>query len=74
MSDVTLGDIMVELQRMDARIDALSTELYQVNIRVDQIVWWQVVIGGFVSETSPPPTLEAFEVEDKGWKGNKIVE
>ena len=33
-SDVTLGDIMVQLQRMDARLDTLSTELYQVNVRV----------------------------------------
>ena len=36
-SDVTLGDIMVQLQRMDARLDTLSIELYQVNVRVDCI-------------------------------------
>ena len=35
--DVTLGDIMVQLQRMDARLDILSTELYQVNVRVSRI-------------------------------------
>ena len=28
MSDVTLGDIMTQLQRMDAHLDTLSTELY----------------------------------------------
>ena len=50
---------------MDVHLDTLSTKLYQVNIRVDQIVWWQVVIGGFVSETSPPPTPEASEAEDE---------
>ena len=65
MGDVTLGDIMVQLQRMDAHLDTLSTKLYQVNIRVSRIARRQVVMGGFVSETSPPPTLEAFEVEDK---------
>ena len=26
--DVSLGDVMVQLQRMDARLDTLSTELY----------------------------------------------
>ena len=36
-SDVSLGDIMVQLQRMDARLDTLSTELYQVNVRVSCI-------------------------------------
>ena len=35
--DVSLGDIRVQLQRMDARLDTLSTELYQVNIRVGRI-------------------------------------
>ena len=35
--DVSLGDIMAQLQRMDARLDTLSTELYQVNIRVCRI-------------------------------------
>ena len=33
-SDVSLGDIMAQLQRMDARLDTLSIELYQVNVRV----------------------------------------
>ena len=32
--DVSLRDIMAQLQRMDARLDTLSTELYQVNVRV----------------------------------------
>ncbi|KAL0004440.1 hypothetical protein SO802_012001 [Lithocarpus litseifolius] len=47
MGDVTLRDIMVQLQRMDARLDTLSTELYQV------------VMGGFALEASPPPPLVA---------------
>ena len=29
--------IMVQLQHMDARLDTLSTELYQVNVRVGRI-------------------------------------
>ena len=36
-SDMTLRDIMAQLQRMDARLDTLSTELYQVNVRVGRI-------------------------------------
>ena len=36
-SDVTLGDLMAQLQCMDAHIDTLFTELYQVNIRVGYI-------------------------------------
>ena len=34
---VALEDIMTQLQRMDARLDTLSTELYQVNICVGYI-------------------------------------
>ena len=55
---------MVQLQRMDAHLDTLSTELYQVNIRVGHIARRQVVMGGFISETSPPPTPKASEVKD----------
>ena len=35
--DVTLGDIMAQLQRLDARLDTFSTELYQVNVCVGRI-------------------------------------
>ena len=61
---MTLKDIMTQLQRMDARLDTLSTELYQVNIHVGRIARRQAVMSGFVSETSPPPTLEASEDDD----------
>ena len=44
---VTLGDIMAQLQRMDARLDTLSTELYQVNVRVGRIARRQASMGGF---------------------------
>ena len=35
--NVTLGDIMAQLQHMDAHLDTLSTELYQVNVHVGHI-------------------------------------
>ena len=37
MGDVPLGDIITQFQHMDARLDTLSTELSQVNIRVGHI-------------------------------------
>ena len=36
-SDVSLGDVMAQLQGMDARLDTLSMKLYQVNIHVSRI-------------------------------------
>ena len=35
--DMSLGDVMVQLQRMDACLDTLSTELYQVNVCIGRI-------------------------------------
>ena len=55
---------MAQLQHMDAHLDTLSIELYQVNIRVSRNARRQAVIDGFISETSPPPTPEASEDED----------
>ena len=46
---------MAQLQRMDARLDTLSTEMYQINVRVGRIARRQVTMGGFASEASPPP-------------------
>ena len=64
--DVTLGDIMAQLQCMDARLDTLSTELYQVNVHVGRIARRQVTIGGFSPEATPsPPPLVAFDFEDE---------
>ena len=52
---------MAHLQHMDARLDTLFTELYQVNVRVSCIAWrqaWrQAIMGGFALEASPPPPL-----------------
>ena len=56
---------MVQLQRMDARLDTLSTELYQVNVRVGCVAWRQASIGGFAPEVTPsPPSPLASESED----------
>ena len=66
ISDVSLGDIMAQFQRMDTHLDTLSTELYQMNIRVGLIARWQVTMGRFALEathSSPPPV--AFDYEDE---------
>ena len=47
---------------MDARLDTLTTELYQVNTRVGHIAQRQARLGGFI--TSPIPSLEASKDED----------
>ena len=46
---------MAQLQRMDARLDTLSIELYQVNVCVDRIARWQATMGGFAPEPTPSP-------------------
>ena len=57
---------MAQLQHMDARLDTLSTELYQVNIRVDCITRRQVSMGGFAPEATPsPPSPVASTSEDE---------
>ena len=50
---------------MDARLDTLTTELYQVNTHVGCIARWQARLGGFVESPSPP--LEASK-DDKASK------
>ena len=58
---------MAQLQCIDARLDTLSTELYQVNVRVGRIARRQVTMGGFTPEPTPsPPCLVASDsdVED----------
>ena len=55
---------MVKLQHMDARLDTLSTELYQVNIRVGRIVRRQATMGNFALEPTPsPPHLVASDFD-----------
>ena len=52
---------------MDACLDTLSTELYQVNARVGRIARRQATIGGFAPEASPPPppVVSDFDSEDE---------
>ena len=56
---------MVKLQRMDARLDTLSTELYQVNVRVSRIARRQPIMGGFAPKASPPPPPVASDSKDE---------
>ena len=50
-----LGDVIAQLQRMDAHLDTLSTELYKVNVRVGRITRRQVAMGSFAPEPTPSP-------------------
>ena len=51
---------------MDAHLDTISTELYQLNIRVGCIARRQASMGGFAFEASPPPPPPvASNFEDK---------
>ena len=55
---------MAQLQRMDTRLDTLSTKLYQVN--VGHIARWQATMGGFALKATPsPPPPVASDSEDK---------
>ena len=62
---MSLGDIIAQLHHIDARLDTLSIELYQVNVHVGCIAWRHAIIGGFALEASPPPPLVASDYEDK---------
>ena len=46
---------MVQLQRMDAHLDTLSTDLYQVIIRVGRITRRQVAMSVFAPKPTPSP-------------------
>ena len=57
---------MAQLQRMDARLDTLSMEMYQVNVRVSRIARRQASIGGFAPKATPsPPSPMASASEDE---------
>ena len=56
---------MAQLQHMDARLDTLSIELYQVNVRAGRIAWRQTIMGGFAPKASPPPPPMASNSEAK---------
>ena len=66
MGDVTLGDIMAQLQCMDACLDTFSTELYQLNVHVGPIAGQQATMGGFAPKATPsPPPPMAFDSKDE---------
>ena len=46
---------MAQMQHMDAHLDTLFTELYQVNVCVGRIARWQATMGSFAPEPTPPP-------------------
>ena len=56
---------MMQLQRMDACLDTLSTKLYQVNVCVGLIIRRQATMGGFAPEASPPPSPVTFDSKDE---------
>ena len=63
---------MAQLQRMDARLDTLSTELYQVNIHVNRVARRQAAMGGFTHKPTPSPphpVASDSNVEDDGDDG-----
>ena len=55
---------MAQLQRMDARLDTLSTELYQVNVHVDRIARRQATMGGYAPKASPPVASDSEDEDD----------
>ena len=70
---------MAQLQHIDARLDTLFTEMYQVNIHVGRIARRQATMGVFALKATPsPPSVnsnsddedgdddDAFEEDDDG--------
>ena len=52
---------------MDAHLDTLSTELYQVNVSVGRIARRRATIGGFALEATPsPPSIDSDSDDDDG--------
>ena len=49
---------------MDARLDTLTTELYQVNTYVGRIAQRQACLGGFVESSSPSLEVSKYEDDD----------
>ena len=59
-SNESLGDNMAQFQRMDARLNTLSTDIYQVNVHVGCIARRQATMDGFAPEATPsPPSVDS---------------
>ena len=63
-SGMTLEAIMAYLIHMDAYLDTLSDELYQVNTHVGCIARQQATMDGFTTYTSPSPSTSEEESDD----------
>ena len=51
---------MAQFQCMDACLDTLSIEMYQMNVHVGRIARRQATIGGFAPEVTPsPPSFDS---------------
>ena len=61
---------MAQLHHMDARLDTLSTELYQVNNSVDHIARRQTYLGGFMESPSLSPEASETSEDDKDSYGD----
>ena len=55
---------MAQLEHMDARLDTLATELYQVNTRVSCIAQQQARMDVFIAFPSPSSSPQAVEDKD----------
>ena len=55
---------------MDAHLDTLFTELYQVNVRVGRIARRQAIMVSFTPEASLPPPLVTFDSKDEDDDGD----
>ena len=55
---------MAQLQCMDACLDTLSIEMYQVNVRVGRIARQQATIGGFALGATPSPPFVDYDSDD----------
>ena len=64
MSEVTLKDIMAQLQCMDARLDTLSDELCQVNTRVGRIAQRQAKMGGYTMPSTLVAPVDESDADD----------
>ena len=59
-----LEAVMAQLEHMDACLNTLTTELYQVNTRVSRIARRQTHTGGFTTSPSPSPSPQASKIKD----------
>ena len=64
MSEVTLEDIMAQLQRMDAHLNTLSDELCQVNTCVGCIARRKAEMGGYTMPSTPVAPTDESDADD----------